>query len=355
MDDATIGKEEMAGIIRDNIHNLDLKDSESSKIFKEYTRKFFIKLEGCYLEAYDDAVGAKDGKNLVRNILSSGKKVKGKVTIGIGFNMDAAGANKEWQKAKIFKSFKEVKTGKAKLTKEEVNILFDHSLDIRIQELQNREYKGLWDKLRPNEKLGILSPYFNGPGTVNIGTKFHQHITAYVATADPKYLCEAFKELRFNTNKEGDKKERREAESTLLDSAQCPFYVSGTDENFSYIKTPVSIEKTIIPRGMPSTDSEKYKDFFVWRTQLDSKVRFEHWKREGLIYKKDDIADNKMPGCEYGCRCRAEAVPDIVFQTESKFFTKRSSYLAFRILCLRIRMVELNIKHSSFSNLFYKR
>ena len=344
MENDKMAKEEMAYKVRDTVHNLDLADKESYDMFREHSRRFFAKLEGYYLEAYDDSVNPKNKANLMRNVIASGEETTGNVTVGIGFNMDSGGKQKgrgEWDKV-LSTSFDAVYHGKTKLKPEEVDRLFFHSIDIRIKRLQD-EYKGSWDKLRPNEQMAILSAYFNGPGTVQSGTKFHKHITAYVATGDTEYLRKAYNELRHNTNKEGDKQERRNAESTLLDSTQCPFYVFGPDKHFLYIKKPVSIEETIIPRGMPCPDSQKFPEFFVWRTQLDSKVRFEHWRREGLIYRMDNVPDNKMPGCDYGCRCWAEPVPDVVSVIENRSIVKTYTPNDFNILALRIRIIELGL------------
>ena len=153
MDDDQIGKEEMAAIVRDNIHNLNVSDPNANKMFENYMQRFFAKLEGFYLEAYDDRVGAKNGANLVRNIIAAGQPITGKITVGIGFNMDnEKGAREEWREAEICKSFDEVRSGKIKLTKEEVTQLFNVSIDNRIAKLKKEEYRGAWEIFRPNEK-----------------------------------------------------------------------------------------------------------------------------------------------------------------------------------------------------------
>ena len=159
MVDDGIGKEELAVIIRDSIHNLDLNDKESEEIFNGYMYRFLAKLEGCYLEAYDDKVGAANKANLVSNILGANKKIKGNITIGIGFNMDATGARVEWEESGVRLSFDDVRIGKIKITVEDAKKLYIQSTKTRTDEVE-KLYQDIWDQLRPNEKLAILSPYF---------------------------------------------------------------------------------------------------------------------------------------------------------------------------------------------------
>ena len=44
---------------------------------------------------------------------------------------------------------------------------------------------------------------------------------------------------------------------------------------------------------------------------MDDRVRPDHWIREGMVFNKYTMLPNGMPGCDYGCRCYAEPVPDV--------------------------------------------
>ena len=70
---------------------------------------------------------------------------------------------------------------------------------------------------------------------------------------------------------------------------------------------------------------------------MDSKVRSEHLKKEGLIYKKDNVASEDMPGGKHNCRCWAEPVPEVECVLENK------SIHILRILELRVKLLEIGI------------
>ena len=334
---------EIAERTRDITHNLDLRDQESQKIFDEYSRRLFIALEGYYTSAYDDGrrIDPINDSNLVKNILAAGEKIKGNITVGIGFNMDVVlkwGGQEEWEKALQGVSFDDVYNGTIDLNITEVEELFVKSKNVRLKKLK-KDYGDAWNKLRPNEQLGILLPSFNGPGTVKKGTNFHGNMTAYANTRDTKYLHEAIKELTTNSNKDESVglQKRRIVEAMVLNSTLSPFYVAGTDHQFPKDLKVVYAANTRIPRGMPIFNPKKFDEFFIWRTCLDSKVRPEHWKKEGLIYRKDNIAEEDMPGGKHNCRCWAEPVPDVECIIENK------SIDALRILGLRIKFLELGL------------
>ena len=305
---------EIAEMTRDLTHNLDLTDPKDQELFDLYSRNMLIALEGYYTSAYDDRQAGDPYKNsnLVKNILAAGGKIEGNVTVGVGFNMDAGGAKggrEQWDKALRDVSFDDVYNGKRDLTRDEVDRLSDYSENVRIIKLQ-KHYGEAWGNLRPNEQLGILLPFFNCEALVKSGTYFHGHMTDYASTGDPKSLESAIKQLTHHSNKDKlpglDK--RRKIEAILLDSRKSPFYVIGTNRNFPTTLKTVYAGKTRIPRGMPLATTNKFKDFYVWRCQMDDKVRPEHLKREGLIYRKDGAI---LPGLDYNCRCWAEEVPAV--------------------------------------------
>lgn len=61
------------------------------------------------------------------------KDTKGFKTVGVGFNMEAAGARKLWQQAGIKAKFDDVLTGKAKITKADADKLYSVTKAIAIQ------------------------------------------------------------------------------------------------------------------------------------------------------------------------------------------------------------------------------
>ncbi len=147
----------------------------------------------------------------VSKILAAGMKVVGNVTIGVGFNMDAngkKGGRTEWDVA--FKNnvvdnkekvdFDEAYDGKLKLTQEQVDQLLDHSINIRVEKLE-KIYEEAWPKLRANEKIAIISTYFNG-GILIVGarTNFYKNITEYAKISDKKYLLDAVTEIERTSN-----------------------------------------------------------------------------------------------------------------------------------------------------------
>jgi GH24 family phage-related lysozyme (muramidase) len=88
------------------------------------------------------------------------RDTRGKITIGVGFNMDRDEARMEWNE--IFGravSFDDVYKGDRKLTIEEIE----------------RMYRGVCNKLRSNEKITIISLYFNGKSLVGKKTNFYKY------------------------------------------------------------------------------------------------------------------------------------------------------------------------------------
>lgn len=49
------------------------------------------------------------------------------------------------------------------------------------------------------------------------------------------------------------------------------------------------------------------KNYYVWNTQGDDKVRGSHAQRQGQVFSWDNPPEGGHPGEDYGCRCTAEA------------------------------------------------
>jgi len=297
---------EAAAECRDRLHNLDLNNKDQQKFYKQQLQGFLVGNEARSKHAYDDG----DPK---RRSIKEGRKVEGNITIGIGFNMERDEAEEEWNKA--FRgtiSFDDAKDGKINLTDEQIQTLFDSGVEMRV-ELLRKIYKSAWGKLRANEQLAILDAYFNGPGVVKGSTKFYRHIVAYVETGDRNHLENALDELEHRSNPEGmaGLAKRRKVQAELLNSTKAPLYTRPGESQFpAFVSIAVTPGKTIIPRGM----REKYGDhpdkrYYVWRTQMDHKVREAHAILEGKVFSVEDLTSIGHPGSGYNCRCEAEPLP----------------------------------------------
>lgn len=180
--------------------------SNKNEIFMRCGYKFLGRYEGVREWAYDDATGQR----------ICDKKIIGKVTVGIGFNMDATNARNHWGKV-LDIPFDDVYFGKIPLQSQQVKTLFAHSVLLRINEL-HAVYHNSWNCLKNNEQLAITSAYFNSPKIVGNGTKFKHYITEYTILRDEKSLSIAAKELQFYSNPKNIRgiQSRREAEAALL-------------------------------------------------------------------------------------------------------------------------------------------
>lgn len=95
------------------------------------------------------------------------KDHKGNVTIGIGYNMERAGARDDFRKVLGFSDadFDAVKSGKRALTDDQVNKLFDYT----IQEAEDIVDSKLGDaakNLNEHQRMALVSLAFNLPGLI---------------------------------------------------------------------------------------------------------------------------------------------------------------------------------------------
>lgn len=229
--------------IRNQVHNLVLpRDIE---IYNQHLEEFLIIFEGMKPKAYDDKQSKKDGKK------------KGKITVGIGFNMDAPGAKDEWEevfdvfervvdpKKKIaeycsnqnnpFKdivcAFRDVYSGHYRdLTRSEMEQLLWHHLNNDKKKLLKIYSEDLWNKFSPNIQLAIQDMYYNLPALVRERTAFCGHIKKYAETGDTKDLAKAIDEVKNHSNAPYVGNEstwagvqvRRNAQAIMLDDTACP-------------------------------------------------------------------------------------------------------------------------------------
>jgi GH24 family phage-related lysozyme (muramidase) len=187
-------KEAMSVAISDTMHNLDLTNEANLELYNQQKLKYIAMFEGRESKAYDDDYGRRDPK-YADQIFAAGKQPKGNITVGYGFNMDSLGARAEWNR--ILKneiSFDEVRKGRAELNDDQMMRLLKHSVNIREIELR-RSYKEVWNKLRANERIAVLSAYYNSPKLVNTSTRFFGHLKKYTETGDLKHQRAAIAEL----------------------------------------------------------------------------------------------------------------------------------------------------------------
>ncbi len=131
---------------------------------------------------------------------------KGNVTVGIGFNMDAAGAEAAWQK--VFQgsvNFNDIynRVPGAFLTNPQIRKLYDYSVSVREDALFGTDgiYTNIKDSLTANQKLAIEDLYFNGgSGLVGKKTSFYSDIQNYVATGNQAYFDNALEEVMDRSN-----------------------------------------------------------------------------------------------------------------------------------------------------------
>ena len=157
----------------------------------------------------------------------------GKITVGVGFNMDQNGAKNEW--LKIFPdnnpNFEDVKNGKLNLDKDQSNALFQESFNSRYKIISNH-YKDYWNKLNGNEQIAIMSVGYVKPALVTKWkgeeTNFSKNMKLWVSTKNETFLDNAIKEIRFNSGSQAGKitnlQNRRNQEAEILATNKSPIY-----------------------------------------------------------------------------------------------------------------------------------
>ncbi|MES2215652.1 MAG: hypothetical protein V4485_06585 [Pseudomonadota bacterium] len=210
-------------VMRDRIHNLDLSIPSHAEIYERALEETIMHSELDYVNGKP-----KPEKNPYRDTAL-------KRTVGIGFNMDGAGAETEWTAAfggSI--SFDDVLSGQRKLEMHEAIKLLRACIKTRRAEIL-RYFKDTWHPLKANEKLAIEELFFNGPNLIRhydkescktTPTNFTENMKLYAIHKDIKYLHEAIKEIseRSNRSKTPGIQTRRIAEAELLSSDKCPLY-----------------------------------------------------------------------------------------------------------------------------------
>jgi len=127
-------------------------------------------------------------------------------------------------------------------------------LIIRVKEIE-RIYREVWDKLRANERITIISLYFNSPKLIKKGTNFYKLILNYINSSDEKHLSTAVSEVLIHSNEKNDPgiKNRRIYEATLLKSTLAPFYSPPNSQLMPEGPIKIMFKETIVHIGMASS------------------------------------------------------------------------------------------------------
>ena len=315
-------KEKELEALRDQVHNLDLSDPADRARYEYWRQVYFAAAEKSKDWAYDDR-----GKSEVRE----GKPIKGKITVGIGFNMDRGKkARDEWDEA--FKNeerppdFDAVKAGKRRITHAQIKLLFDNAVEKRERGLREL-YGSRWGKLRPNERLAIVSAYYTGSKTVDCNSKFYGHIRKYYETGDERYLNYAIVEIEKHSNPQRNTKigagidNRRRAEGLLLRSMECPLYSKPGEPVCP--KRPLTVKEgeTVLPRAVDTwqrPSSAQDEEYYIWRTKGDERVRPLCRSHANRVFSWTNPMIVFKPGEATYCRCTAEPVPHLVTVVPSR-------------------------------------
>ncbi len=161
--------------------------------------------------------------------------------------------------------------------------------------------------------------YYNGGNKlVGKGTRFHKNITAYTKTSDKKHLDNALIEVKERSNPERfihpkigrGIQNRRNVQAEMGASHKCPLYSKPNDKPLPKDSSVIQakLNQTIIPRKHESTDDNFVLSdhFYIWRANIDSKVRLAHAANDGKIFDKNNPPSTGNPGDQYNCRCTAD-------------------------------------------------
>jgi GH24 family phage-related lysozyme (muramidase) len=138
---------------------------------------------------------------------NSYKDTVDKMTVGIGFNMDAASARTAWQS--VFgangPNFDSVYNQNISLNDSEIKQLFDNSVITRENEIfSNSQYGDIKNDISYNQRLVIESMWYNSPGLVKNPTTFHMELHNYIETGNETYLTKARNQILDYSNNKSD-------------------------------------------------------------------------------------------------------------------------------------------------------
>ncbi|WPY00278.1 Putative phage Mu gpF-like domain protein [Candidatus Trichorickettsia mobilis] len=150
-----------------------------------------------------------------------------------------------------------------------------------------------------------------------------------IDTKDKAYLLAVADQVKNHSNKNNDPgiQIHRNTCEELINSTKSPFYVPPGHPLLPLKPVKVVLGKTVIPLGFSQYSSlfptnqyldKPNEDYFIWRTQMDGKVRDAHRAYEGRIFKRSAPPGGSIPGDDFNCRCVAEDVPYNLIVTEQQ-------------------------------------
>ena len=291
-----IGKEEAAKL-RDELHNLDVIGFKDREVYYDKLYYIIAAGEGFEPKAYPDT--------------------KKKITIGYGFNMDRGEASKrEWND--VFNnriSFEKAKNGEITITKEQARMLKRYGVEQREKELA-RIYAPYWHIIRLNERAILTDLYYQAPALARANTRICSHMKEYYKTGDVNNFKLAVEEVKYHSNNSKNPFERpglqnrNDIRAIIMDSRESPLYSNPHDELIPVNKLiTIKLNDTVISREISKKfpHSNNLRDYYIWRTCMDNKVRSEHAEKEGKVFKYE--YEMEHPGQAHGCRCFAEPLP----------------------------------------------
>lgn len=330
-------KLEAAKIIRDTTHNLVITEENEfdNEIFFTRTKYYIGLVEGSRKEAYYDGIVYPKGSSkfisvrafkkldeatrnrLWREATEARKGQEPVITVGMGANLEIPGALEKYDGFLGKSGFmQKVKAGEEDLNDDEIEIIFRGDGRERLVRLRGI-YGSDWKKFKANEKMSTLSSYINAETLVNARTNYRKHIHNYVETNNEIYLRYAADEIlkRSNPDKHPGLQNRRIYDATLLASYDCPTYTKPNQSPDAVKLKTAKLGETRVPFRNERTPGNGSKSaYFIWRTQMDGKVRKDHALLEGKVFRKTppfkDIP--YMPSAMHNCRCYAEEVPDYI-------------------------------------------
>ncbi len=291
-----IGEQEAARL-RNELHNLDIRDFFDREFYYDKLLYIIASGEGFKPQVYRDT--------------------KGILTIGYGFNMDRGSTSQnEWNN--IFKgtlSFEDAKNGEIEITQVQARALKKFGVGLREKELA-KIYAPYWHKMRLNERAILTDLYYQQPKLAGSKTRFCSNLKEYYRTGNPDYFELAVAELKLHSSYSKNPIERiglqnrNDIRAIIFDSRNSPLYSNPHDDLIPEDKKiKVTLGETIIPKEISAKfpKTSDVGDYYIWRTRMDDKVRSDHTKYEGRVFRHD--AQMMHPSEDYNCRCYKERLP----------------------------------------------
>lgn len=145
------------GVQQQGYRFIDRHAASYDQTYRSRRQQLLVNAEAMHLRAYDDRTGSN---------MQPGVSAEGYVTVGIGFNMDRAGAQDTW--TEVFgedgPDFQEVYSGQAQISQAQAQRLFDHDMlyfeNVVMDAADGRT-------LPEHQHLALLSVGYNSPRSID--------------------------------------------------------------------------------------------------------------------------------------------------------------------------------------------